>query len=124
MDSLERTYDQQAPTRSRIFNPGIFGDRIQGFVGERISLKFLSQDSTKKYPGLPSQLIDLVSCIHFGRLICWWNIHDESLPLLAFFGQGHLPHPVASSKSERVFSAAGNLVTPKRACLAPEYVEA
>ena len=105
MDSLERTYDQQAPTRSRIFNPGIFGDRIQGFFGERISLKFLSKDSTKKYPGLPSQLIDLVSCIHFGRLICWWKIHDESLPLLALFGQGLLSHHVAiaSAKTKLTF---------------------
>ena len=84
----------------------------------------LYQKNVRDLSGLPSQLIDLVNFIHFGRLICWWNIHDESLPLLAFFGQGHLPHPVASSKSKRVFSAAGNLVTPKRACLAPEYVEA
>ena len=34
------------------------------------------------------------------------------------------PHlPAASSKSERVFSAAGNTVTPKRANLNPEKVE-
>ena len=31
--------------------------------------------------------------------------------------------PVASSKSERVFSVAGNTVTQKRASLAPEKVE-
>ena len=31
---------------------------------------------------------------------------------------------MASSKSERVFSVAGNLVTQKRACLAPEKVKA
>ena len=31
--------------------------------------------------------------------------------------------PAASSKSERVFSVAGNTVTPKRACLAPNKVE-
>ena len=58
--------------------------------------------------GLPSQLINLANFIHFRQLICWWKIHDESLPLPAFFGQGHLPHPVASSKSQ------------KRACFAPE----
>ena len=29
----------------------------------------------------------------------------------------------SSSKSERVFSIAGNTVTPKRACLAPSKVE-
>ena len=31
--------------------------------------------------------------------------------------------PAASSKSERVFSAAGNTVMPKRANLIPEKVE-
>ena len=31
--------------------------------------------------------------------------------------------PAASAKSERVFSMAGNTVTPKRACLAPSKVE-
>ena len=105
MVCLERTYGQQAPTRSRIFNPWIFGDEIQGFFRKRISLKFLSRESTKKYPGLPSQLIDLVSCIHFGRLICWWKIHDESLPLLALFGQGLLSHHVAiaSAKTKLTF---------------------
>ena len=36
----------------------------------------------------------------------------------------HPSHPVASIKSERVFSAASNMVTQKRACFAPEKVEA
>ena len=31
--------------------------------------------------------------------------------------------PVASSKSRQACSVAGNVVTPKRACLAPEKVE-
>ena len=33
------------------------------------------------------------------------------------------PVPAASSKSEQVFSVAGNVVTPKRANLNPEKVE-
>ena len=32
----------------------------------------------------------------------------------------HSSHPVASSKSEQVFSVAGNVVTQNRACLALE----
>ena len=121
------------PQRDQEFSiPGFPGrdfakSRDPGIFRDRISLKFLSRDFTKKVwdlSRLPSQLINLVNFIHFGRLICWWNIHDESLPLLAFFGQGHLPHPVTSSKSERMFSVAGNVVTPRRACLALEYVEA
>ena len=46
------------------------------------------------------------------------------LPLLAFLVRVVFAIPVASSKSERVFSVAGNTVTQKRASLAPEKVEA
>ena len=48
---------------------------------------------------------------------------QEALPLLAFLVRVVFAIPVASSKSERVFSVTGNVVTPKRASLAPEKVE-
>ena len=38
--------------------------------------------------------------------------------------RSHPFHPVASSKSERVFSVAGNVVTQKIGFLPPEKVEA
>ena len=50
----------------------------------------------------------------------WWENHQEALPLLAFLVRVVIAIPVASSKSERVFSVAGNVVTPKRASLARE----
>ena len=53
----------------------------------------------------------------------WWKNHQEALPLLAFLVRVVFAIPVASSKSERVFSVAGNVVTPKRASLTPEKVE-
>ena len=53
----------------------------------------------------------------------WWENHQEALPLLAFLVRVVFAIPVASSKSERVFSVAGNVVTPKRASLTPEKVE-
>ena len=56
-------------------------------------------------------------------LLNWWKNHQEALPLLAFLVRVVFAIPVASSKSERVFSVAGNVVTPKRASLAPEKVE-
>ena len=55
--------------------------------------------------------------------LTWWKIHQEALPLLAFMVRVTFAIPVASSKSERVFSVAGNVVTQKRACLAPAKVE-
>ena len=117
----------QAPSGLRIFNPRISGTGFHKILG---FWDFSGQDKPEiSIPGFNqkkswiSQLIKLANFVHFGRLICWWKIPDKSLPLLAFFGQGHLPHPVTSSKSERMFSVADNVVTPKRACLAPEYVE-
>ena len=49
-----------------------------------------------------------------------WRVY---LTLLSHLVRIVFPVPVASSKSERVFSAAGNVVTAKRASLNPEKVE-
>jgi hypothetical protein len=53
----------------------------------------------------------------------WWRIHQEQFPLLSFLARVVFSVPVASSKSERVFSAAGRCVRPDRSRLAPEMVE-
>ena len=53
----------------------------------------------------------------------WWKHHESQFPLLAKLVKVVFPVPAASSKSERVFSVAGNVVTPKRANLNPEKVE-
>ena len=56
-------------------------------------------------------------------LLEWWIHHESQFPLLAKLVKVVFPVPAASSKSERVFSVAGNVVTPKRANLNPEKVE-
>ena len=50
-------------------------------------------------------------------------VEEFQFPLLAKLVKVVFPVPAASSKSERVFSVAGNVVTPKRAKLNPEKVE-
>ena len=52
-----------------------------------------------------------------------WINHEDQFPFLAGLVRVVFAVPVASSKSERVFSVAGNVVTPKRARLNPEKVE-
>ena len=47
----------------------------------------------------------------------------NSVPLFAKLIKVVFPVPAASSKSEQVFSVAGNVVTPKRANLNPEKLE-
>ena len=55
--------------------------------------------------------------------LLWWKMHETQFPLLSHMARIVFAVPAASSKSERVFSVAGNTVTPKRACLAPNKVE-
>ena len=53
----------------------------------------------------------------------WWKHHESRFPLHAKLVKVVFKVPAASSKSEQVFSVAGNVVTPKRAKLNPENVE-
>ena len=56
-------------------------------------------------------------------LLKWWKSHSEQLPLLSYMVRIIFCIPAASSKSERVFSVAGRIVTLSRARTAPEQVE-
>ena len=58
----------------------------------------------------------------FELLPCWKN-HADQFPLLAFLVRVLFTIPAASSKSEKVFSVAGRIVSPDRNRLAPELVE-
>ena len=51
------------------------------------------------------------------------EIQSHPLPLLSYLARFVLCIPAASSKSERVFSTAGQIVTAKRASLNAEKVE-
>ena len=53
----------------------------------------------------------------------FWKVKATLFPLLSYLARFVLCIPAASSKSERVFSAAGQIVTAKRASLNPEKVE-
>ena len=53
----------------------------------------------------------------------WWRTHSEQFPLLSLLVRIVFCVPVASSKSERVYCAAGRYCTSSRSSLAPEKVE-
>ena len=55
--------------------------------------------------------------------LLWWKDYQQQFPLLSYLARVVFAVPAASSKSERVFSMAGNIVTPKRASLNPEKME-
>lgn len=52
----------------------------------------------------------------------WWDHHVTEYPRLSQFAKKILAIPASSAASERVFSAAGNLITEKRNRLGPKSV--
>jgi hypothetical protein len=55
--------------------------------------------------------------------LAWWKTNQDQFPLLAYLARVVFAVQAASSKSERVFSAAGNILTPMRSRLDPEKLE-
>jgi hypothetical protein len=53
----------------------------------------------------------------------WWRVLADKYPNIWKIASCILPIPATSAPSERVFSAAANLVNKKRACLKPETAD-
>lgn len=53
----------------------------------------------------------------------WWKANEARFPTLAMVAKSFLCVPVTSIPSERLFSAAGNIVTKTRASLSAEHVD-
>ncbi len=53
----------------------------------------------------------------------WWYNNESTYPLLAKLSRKYLCIPATSTSSERVFSKAGQIVTPRRALLKPQNAE-
>ncbi|XP_061578913.1 E3 SUMO-protein ligase ZBED1-like [Cololabis saira] len=55
--------------------------------------------------------------------LTWWEKNAARYPTLAELARSLLCIPATSTPSERLFSAAGNIVSKKRASLTPEHVD-
>lgn len=55
--------------------------------------------------------------------LLWWKEHQCSYPILSNIAKYFLAIPATSVASERVFSAAGDIVNAQRAVLSPENVD-
>jgi len=56
-------------------------------------------------------------------ILKWWEAHAKMIPLLSQVARKYLAIPLTSASSERVFSAAGNVVTDARTKLDPKNVD-
>ncbi|XP_055858421.1 E3 SUMO-protein ligase ZBED1 [Episyrphus balteatus] len=55
--------------------------------------------------------------------LAWWRSRERAMPVMATLAKKYLAVSATSASSERLFStAAGNIVTANRSCLAPENV--
>ncbi len=55
--------------------------------------------------------------------LIWWKLNYLNLPIISQLARKYLCICATSSSSERLFSTAGNIVTPLRAHLKPDKVE-
>ena len=53
----------------------------------------------------------------------WWKENETKFPALAVVAKSYLAAPATSTPSERLFSAAGSIVSKKRASLTKEHVD-
>ena len=53
----------------------------------------------------------------------WWKMNALNFPYLSRYARIFLAIPGSSTPSERVFSTAGNVIRPERACLTPDNVD-
>nr|XP_054589704.1 E3 SUMO-protein ligase ZBED1-like [Nothobranchius furzeri] len=53
----------------------------------------------------------------------WWKENQDIYPMLARLARSYLSIPGTSTPSERLFSAAGNIASKKRASLSQEHVD-
>ncbi|KAI7793193.1 putative zinc finger BED domain-containing protein 1-like [Triplophysa rosa] len=53
----------------------------------------------------------------------WWKENETKFPALAVVAKSYLAAPATSTPSERLFSAAGTIVSKKRASLTKEHVD-
>ena len=54
--------------------------------------------------------------------LAWWQSLEQNLPILSTLARKYLCICATSTASERLFSASGNVVVPKRSSLKPEMV--
>ncbi|CAM9620525.1 unnamed protein product, partial [Hapterophycus canaliculatus] len=80
-------------------------------------------EAFKTTPGIDMSKIGKDGKLVLGDPLQWWGIKAREYPMLAALARRVLCIPASQAQSERVFSAAGQIVSPTRSRLDPEHVE-
>ncbi|CAM9808259.1 unnamed protein product, partial [Ectocarpus sp. 13 AM-2016] len=80
-------------------------------------------DAFKTTPGVDMSSYDKEGKVVLGDPLQWWRVKAREYPMLAALARRVLCIRASQAHSERVFSAAGQVVTPTRSRLDPEHVE-
>ena len=116
----QREQSTENRTKSRTFLCVVFG-----------AWRFIEYVSV--FPPLQQHLVSKIGkeCSNFKALpdangdvdqLRWWQAYQEQFPQLSYPVRVVFALPAANSKSERVFSVAGNMVSSKRNRVAPQQV--
>lgn len=89
------------------------------------------EDNGQQEDGVDSEIVRNEVLMYFGEQciardkspLQWWKENAVRFPTLATLAKSYLAIPSTSTPSERLFSAAGNIVTKKRSSLTSEHVD-
>ena len=110
---------------SAVSDPSIKKRKLSGWLKETVELQ-----SSSSTPQTPDQKIkkEIEDYLKLPMLdaemdpLQWWKVHMVVLPTMAKLAQKYLSVCASSSRSERIFSCSGNIVSKKRTLLKPGKV--
>ena len=105
--------DQPPPKKQRTLGSWLDRKPTQGPTQQETPLRVRLSQEMDLYSAMPSIGGD-------EDPLNWWKEHMKDFKLMAPFAKKYLAIQATSSPSERLFSKAGNIITPKRAQLNPE----
>ena len=122
--------DDSAPAQPEASKkrPGSVLDTLLGSDSEEHSNE---EDTVQEGDREDSEILRNELLVYFGEHcvsrdknpLHWWKENAARFPTLAMLAKSYLAVPATSTPSERLFSAAGNIVSKKRASLTSKHVD-
>ena len=109
IEQVEDSPNQQTTVKS--FSSKIFGPTHQSYLSSNDEITYYL-DNIRIPPALPDM-----------DPFKWWSDNEKRFPILFNIARKFLGIPATSVPSERLFSDAGNHITPHRNNLKPDRVE-